>query len=489
MGLSIQDLSGNTANVDATSHGLIVQNPRTIAQTGYVGLAGVNDLGSVVAGGRVNPVYVSEGGALYAGVKNLLWDDTFNATAQNTSKYKYAFTTMVAVMSGGFLNFNSGTITTVSTSVGFQSWKSFPLFAKAELRFNVSAQIPNGAQANQTIEFGLFNATLNGAAPGAPTDGVLFRFNPSGELRGIINYGGVETQTAAMTPPSGSVNHDWCIVCQTSTVLFYIDDVLYGKLSLPTDAPTQGQPFTAGSQPITFRVFTAGSAPALAPILKVTDVFVAEIGPDLGRPWMHQKAGFGHMAYQGQNGGTMGSTANLANAALAAATALSNTAVGTGNPAGLGGYSHDLATLTAGTDGIITSYQNPAGTTTQTGRNLVITGVSIHTAVDATLTGGPLVYLYALAFGHTAVSLATAESASFTTGTTKAPRKIVLGMEGCAAAAAAGTLLSPQGISRQFVSPIVVAPGEFVAVVGRNIGTVASAGSVVHAVTFDAYFE
>jgi hypothetical protein len=292
-----------------------------------------------------------------------------------------------------------------------------------------------------------------------------------------------------MTMPSTSVNHDWDIVCQTNTVMFFVDDILYGKIILLTDAPTQGQPMLAASLPFTVRVYIGGSAPTLAPVIKISDVIIFELGPDLARPWAHQKAGFGHMAYQGQNGGTMGSSSNVSNAAFAAAIALSNTAVTTGNPVGLGGYAHSLPTLTAGTDAIITSFQNPAGSATQTPRNLIITGVWIHSIVDVVLAGGPLAYVYSLAFGHTNVSLATTESGSFTTATAKAPRRVMLGVEGCAATAAAGTQLSPSGVYRQFSSPIVIAPGEFVAVVGRNMGTVTTSGSVVHAVGFDAYFE
>ena len=472
------------ANVDSNFN-LKTNLPTAIAQAGFVGLAGVVDDGTVVSGGRQNRVYVSEGNGLYAAAKNLLWDDTFNATTQNISKYKVAFTTMTPAQSGGFLTLNSGSIITANTNVIFQTWKSFPLFGKAELRVNISAQIPNGNQANQTIEWGAFNAS--GAT--APTDGVFWRCNTAGELRGFINYNGTETQTAAITMPSTSVNHDWDIIVQTNTVLFYLDDVLVGKIILSVDAPTLGQPFMAASMPLSARVVIGASTPALAPILKISDVIISEMGPDLARPWATQKAGFGHMAYQGQNGGTMGSTSNLNNSALAAASALSNTAVGTGNPAGLGGYSHDLCTLTAGTDGIVTSYQNPVGAVGQTPRNLIITGVWIHSVVDATLTGGPLAFMYALAYGHSAVSLATADTASFATATTKAPRRIGLGVEGCAAAAGAGTLLSPAGVYRAFASPIVVAPGEFVAVVGRNLGTVATVGSVVHVVGFDAYME
>lgn len=480
--------SAGKANVDANFN-LAVRPPINPAQTGFVGLVGLNDMGTQVAGGHQNTVYVTEGNGAYTATKNLLWDDTFNATAQNTGKYKYAFTTMTAAQAGGFLTLNSGAITTVSTSCGYQTWKSFPLFGKAELRVNFALQLQNGAPANTTQEFGLFQANLNGAAPGAPSDGVFFRTNAAGELRGVINYNGTETQTAAMAMPNIAANHDWMIVVQTNTVLFYIDDILYGRIRLVTDAPTQGQPMMAAALPITWRVYNTASAVTLAPIMRVTDVSVSEMGPDLARPWPTQKASFGHMAYQGQNGQTMGSTANLTNSALAAATALSNTAVGTGNPAGLGGYAHSLPTLAAGTDGIIVSYQVPTGGVNSSPRNLIITGVWIHSIVDVVLAGGPLAMVYSLAFGHTAVSLATAESASFTTGTTKAPRRIMLGCEGAAANAAAGTLMSPQGIYRQFVTPIVVAPGEFVAVVGRNMGTVTTTGSVVHTVGFDAYFE
>ena len=486
--MSVQLTDGtNNSLLDATSKGVVVQNPKVVAQAGFVGLAGINDDGTVVAGGRQTRVYVSEGNGLYAASKNLLWDDTFNSTTQNTSKYKCAFTTMVPAQAGGFLLLNSTNLTTINSNSGFQSWKNFPIFAKAELRLNVSAQIPNGNQANQLIEWGLFNAALNAAT--APTDGVFFRCNAAGELRGVINYNGTETQTAAMTMPSTSVNHDWAIVTQTNTVLFYIDDILYGKINLLTDAPALGQPFMAASMPFTARMFIGASAPSLAPIIKISDMFISALGPDLARPWATQKAGFGHMGYQGQNGGTMGSTANLNNSALAAATALSNTAVTTGNPAGLGGYAHSLPTLAVGTDGIITSYQNPVGSTGQTPRNLIITGVWIHSVVDAVLTGGPLAYVYSLAYGNSQVALTTADSISFTSPTTKAPRRIALGVEGCIANALAGTTLSSSGVYRSFASPVVIAPGEFVAVVGRNMGTATTLGSVVHTVGFDAYWE
>ena len=67
------------------------------------------------------------------------------------------------------------------------------------------------------------------------------------------------------------------------------------------------------------------------------------------------------------------------------------------------------------------SYQVPAGTVNVSGKRLKITGVKMTSFVQTAMTGGPLVNTFALAFGHTAVSLATAEAAA-----TKKPRIILL---------------------------------------------------------------
>ena len=57
-------------------------------------------------------------------------------------------------------------------------------------------------------------------------------------------------------------------------------------------------------------------------------------------------------------------------------------------------------------------YQVPAGTVNVPGKRLKITGVKMTSFVQTAMTGGPLVNTFALAFGHTAVSLATAEAAA-----------------------------------------------------------------------------
>jgi hypothetical protein len=117
------------------------------------------------------------------------------------------------------------------------------------------------------------------------------------------------------------------------------------------------------------------------------------------------------------------------------------------------------------------------------GKCLVITGLKIRGVVTTVLAGGPIIALWSLAYGHTAVSLATTEAAG-----TKAPRRIALGIQMWAVNAAVGAV-DDKEISVQFQSPIYVQPGEFVQTVLKNVGTVTTTGVITFLVTFDAYWE
>jgi hypothetical protein len=343
-------------------------------------------------------------------------------------------------------------------------------------------------QSNTTTEWGAFSiAALPGAA--APTDGVFFRFNSSGEFRGVVNYNGTETTTASITPPTVNVNHDYLIVIQTNTILFYVDDIVVGTITLLTDAATQGQPMMQASVPITIRHINGGSAPSLAMQFKVTDIFMTMLGGDVGRSWADQKAGFGHMLYQGQNGGTMGTTALYANSSNPGVAVPTNTTAALGT--GLGGKFQETLTLAAGTDGIIMSYQIPTGAVGQTPRNLIITGLVITGVVTVALTTNALSGTMSLAYGHTAVSMATAELGSFVTGTTKAPRRVPLCATSLASATSApGTPVAGLPATFDFKGgPIVVAPGEFLAITHNKVTTAPATGAIMWVFSFTGYWE
>ena len=156
----------------------------------------------------------------------------------------------------------------------------------------------------------------------------------------------------------------------------------------------------------------------------------------------------------------------------------------------MGGIAAFLPTLTANNDGIVFSYTNLAATVNITGRNLYITGVDVQGVVSVVLAGNasPVIPIYSIAFGQTAVSLATAETTSFATSTTHAPKVVPLGIESYGAAAAVGTL-GGQGIHVQFPSPIVVRPGENIALICRNAGVVTTSGAITVVAAFNGYWE
>jgi hypothetical protein len=145
----------------------------------------------------------------------------------------------------------------------------------------------------------------------------------------------------------------------------------------------------------------------------------------------------------------------------------------------------------AGVDGLITSFQVPTGGINQTPRNLVITGLRIDAVnIGAAVATTASVLQWSLAFGATGgtvPSLAQAESASFVTGTTKAWRRVPLGVQSWIVGAAIGA--PAEQISLNFQSPVVVRPGEWVASVAKFIVGTATASQVIWCtVTFDAHY-
>ena len=193
----------------------------------------------------------------------------------------------------------------------------------------------------------------------------------------------------------------------------------------------------------------------------------------------------GYHAYQGQDGGTMGTLGQYVNNTTPAAAVPTNTTAALGT--GLGGLFQETVTLVAGTDGIISSFQNPAPTINLSGRTLYVTGVSVQGVVTTVLAATPLTKAWCAAFGHTAVSLATAESGSFVSPGTKASRRVGLGTSGAVAAAAVGTLVP--GPTVQFRTPLPVAPGEFFAIVNKNVTAAPASGAILWVIQIDGYFE
>lgn len=420
---------------------------------------------------------VSEDDRLSVGIDTVLANFNFAATTQNTGKWKHTFTTMTMTQSAGFLNVNPALATVSGNYASLSTWRYFTLLGDAALHIEDTLQTSSMLPANQIWEHGLYATT----AGTAPADGVFWRLTDAG-LIGVISYNGVETNTGILLASFAiNTNNKRKIVVNQRGVEFWINDVLYSTLLIPAG---NAIPYLTIGLPFTMMMRNSGTVVGGATI-KVGAIHITQIDLAATKPWSHQMCNQGN-AYQGQDGDTMGSLAQYSNAALAAAAALVNTSAAA-QFTGLGGVALVLPTLAAGTDGILFSYLNPAGSITQTPKTLVVTGVALDVSVQAVLTGGPLSLVMGIAYGHTAVSLATAETGSFVTATTKAPRRVPLGIISFLAAAAAGT-----GITRAtfiFQSPIAVNPGEYFAITCRNVGVVTTAGALVMSAMVDHYFE
>lgn len=469
-------VSGNKAEVDA-SNNLKVTLPTTDSQTGKVRMMSENDSGSVIGTPYLSSPETDGDFRLRVAHESLLDTETFNYAAQNTGKHNYLNTTMTITWGTGGLTTNGSAITTTTTGVRFRTYSYFPLHGASAVHAEFNGSLnANFTATNTTLDFGFF--LDGGTTPYAPTDGVFFRVNSSG-IFGVTNYNTSETTTSAFTfTPTANRKYKFLIEVTERSVRFWIDDVLYGEIDTPTG---QGQPFISTSLPLAVRHANTGTASAALQFV-LNDYCVTYGGPAVACT-LGTVGNRALGSYQGLSGGTMGTLANYANSANPTSAAGSNTAA---NVTGLGGQGAINAAAAAVTDFIMCSYQNPAGTAAVQGRRLRINGVRISCAnLGAAVATTATTIALSLAFGHTAVSLATGEAA-----TTKAARRIPLGMMYWNVAAPIGATPQNGDIYMYFDNPIYVNPSEFVATTLKFItGTATASQSIWYHVTFDYGWE
>jgi hypothetical protein len=479
------DASGNVAEVNAAKE-LTVASSLDSDAAGFSTISMEHDSGYVTGTRDIAQADGSTDYRLRVGMDTIFDNDVFNYAAQNTARHQYYNTTMTAAWGSGFLTTNSGSIATTTTGVRVSTNRTFPIYGASDLWFEFTAAFAGSwTPTNTVIDVGGF---LSGTStPYTPTDGVFFRIDSSG-IRGVLSYAGSETQTDVFVAVHGGSNwsptlgtvYKFGIGVNNELVQFWINDTLMAKKIVPSG---NGAPISCGAVPFAVRHANTGTASA-AMQLKIADYTVSLGDLQSNKDWGHSNSGMGLSANQGQSGGTMGSTTSVGNSSAIPTTAAgSNT---TANVSGLGGLGQITAPAAAATDFIATSYLNPAAASGQTGRVLYITGVTISSInYGAAVATTPTTLLWQLAFGHTGVSLATAEA---TNG--KAPRKIMLGFQSAIVATPVGAVYNPSQIWVPFPSAIVVNPGEYIATVVRVVvGTATSSQTIVYSVGFDGYFE
>lgn len=485
--MSVSLIGKDGTNISTTANGVPVytgdatNNP---AGVGSVRMFSENDAGAITGESYLKSPETSSDYRLRVGMDTIILDDTFNGLTQNTTKWFYSNSTMTAAMPGaGTLNFGTVQGTAAGHGAFLRSYQYMPLFGASGLAIEFHlGQFTAAMIVNEVFRAGLGNVTTAGVAP---TDGAWLEFTAGGTVL-VMSYNGVITQSGVLEANSalsvGSLYH-YCLVLGNSEVEVWKDDVLLGEMAIPLST---SQPFLQGALPYFMQKACTGTV-SNTNTMRVSDVTISQIDILTNKDWGVARSLAGKSGFVGQNGHTQGKTTIWANNTAPTAVALTNT---TAAFTGLGGIAAVLPTLAVASDGILFSYQNPAPTINITGRNLVIRGVKVQGAVSVVLAGGPVIYAYAVAFGHTAVSLATTETASFANNTTHAPRIVPIGIESYPATAAVGTLgTAGIGAYLQLANPIVVRPGEFVAIVARNIGVVTTTGAITITATFDSYWE
>ena len=367
-----------------------------------------------VSGKEGEPLRVTASGYLQVSTENLEFFDTIDGATVNTNLWTQSASTMTITQASSFLNLNpanslaTGVYAIISSIQNFTTTNTNPLY----LRLLSQSSITN-LPANTTAEFGWGTV----ATTSAPTDGVFVRYQ-AGNAYLVTSNGGSET-TQTFTLPDTTTHEFWFHVYASRAKLF-VDGTKVAEVAAPGSLPAL---VNTARQPVFFRVYNGGSAPASSPTLKLGSISVQNINAEFVKPWADKLTGFGRGGYQHPT--TYGQTSNHANSASPTSATLSNTAAGYTT---LGGRYQFAAPAGAVTDFALFGFQVPAGYQMYCDR-IRISACNTGAAVATTAT----LLDWSLGVNASAVSLATTDGAG-----TWAPRRIPLGMHGFPLAAPRG---------------------------------------------------
>lgn len=445
------DTSGNVVEVNSLKELKIALN-RVNSESGYSTITCASDDGSIIGTKFWVDPEASDDNKLRIGVDSLQIDESFPGTVLNSNMFSSTVTTMTTTVAGGLLNINANATTASGGVARIQTYKFYPINASSETYFESNIKFAFDAIANNVCEWGLFIAS----GTSAPTDGIFFRLNNAGEFRGIINNNGTEIQSDSIDFVSlvSTNTTNFIISIGNTFAKFWID----GKLAARIDIGNTGSTICQSMYlPVSFRIYNT-SITSSAQQMQVSYISVNNGDLDYNRPFNLQAVGAGwHSSYTQTGAAAHGTTLQFVNNTTPTAATPTNTTAALGS--GLGGLFLALVNgLVVGTDYIIQSYQVPVGTSTSPGKSLFVTDISVSCSNSVIANGAGITnWIVGLAHGHTAVSLATTQSA-----TTKIAKKSVLGKQSLAASAAVGTVTNE--IVKSYNTPICVNQGEFIQV-------------------------
>jgi len=439
-----------------------------------------NDPGTVTGSAYLKSPETSSDFRQRSAIDTVLLTYTFNETAQDTDTWYYAFSTLTATLPGnGYLQFGSVQGTASGHGAYMQSRQRLPVIGTAPLSVEIT--------------FGLFTATLvagegcafglgiPAAAGTQPADGVWLQLTTSGLFLYLAYNSGITTSSMLRTLAHFNVGqmYKMVLVIGEREVEVWEDDVLLGEVSMPS---AEGQPFQEAALPAFMQKYCTGVV-SNTNTFRVSDITLTLMDTPQGMDAPLLQAYQGLMGYGGLPGGTMGSQQFVGTITSGSSPITPTSAAGSNTTPGittLGGLVAINAAAGAATDFAIMGWTNPAGGVSQTPRTYVLTGIVIQTYnFGAAVATTPTTIQYTLGYGSTGASLATVESSSFTTATTKAARRVALGVSSAAIAAAVGAVYSPDIIRDFSHGPIVVRPGEVLHVIGKILVGTATASQII----------
>ena len=462
------DSSTGVANVDS-NYNLKVALPSVKEQAGFVGIAGFADN----AGNVRIPIGASSQGLLGTGSVQVDFEQGFSASTISPSVWSQVLATMTVSVANNAITLNSGNSLAATASARLVSYRQAKAPRGSDRIIAWRMMLPNQVTGAVT-EVGAFAAT--GVA--SPTSGAFFRYGSNGELRGVsISVTGTESTTGVIPTPSLNVAHDYTIWIMSTAIVFQIDHVVVGSISLGNTAPS---PITSESAPFCARLYNA-SATATAQQVYLHRCVGALYGGTYGYDRQFLAALGGDIGSQGVVGAGTGYLANWANSAAPASATLSNTAAGYTS---LGGQFQFAAVLGSETDYALFAFQVPAQTATNQGRTLVVHGINISTFnMGAAVATTPTLLQWGIAYDGTAVSLATADAAA-----TKAPRRVPLGCQSLPVGLAVGGNVPDLRVD--FRQPLSVNAGNYLHVILKiPVGTATASQIVRGVVTINATWE
>ena len=280
-GFRIEGVSGNLVEVD-TGNNVQVALTNTNSTMGTIKMFSQMDS----SGTYVKPPETSTDYRMRSAIDTYLFADYFNSTVQNTSLWKYAFTTMTMTEAGiGMLLCNANSSAASGAGCSYQTWRHFSLIPQAPLAIETKIELTAVPLSNQIFEFGQFLAT----STTAPADGVYWRYSSSG-LIGVLNYNGTEISTSVLAASlSINVMHTLRINVDTREIEFFIDGVFVGETFVPTG---NGAPYMTSALPVCIQQRNSGAISGSPQMqVNVGSVSVLLTDPHTTKPWPHQLGG------------------------------------------------------------------------------------------------------------------------------------------------------------------------------------------------------